>query len=335
MNTHIGFEAGAEELPMVDVYLPMMKSAAIISAGQLGLFEALADGPLDVAALALRLKCSQTGVERLSEFLVTIGYLVRSGAQYQNSTQAARWFTRKGQNDYTPGLKWTAASWGLMSTLTDCVREGGPRTTLWEQMEAQPAWGPAFSQYMHSFAGHLEGDLIAHVELPLTARKLLDLGGSHGRHSAAFCRKYTELQAVIVDHASAMSQTAQSLQSAGLGDRVRLTPGDLRTSSWGEDYDAVFLLSVMHNQTLEDSRRTIERVAKAMRTGGTFVIHEYVADPSRYNAAFNLTLLTETGTAIHSSELIESWLQESGFSAPRVVVLNPQVKGTLFISEKK
>ena len=33
---------GSAELAMLDVYMPMMKSAAILSAGQLGLFEALA-----------------------------------------------------------------------------------------------------------------------------------------------------------------------------------------------------------------------------------------------------------------------------------------------------
>ena len=49
--------AAGNNLPMIDVYLPMMKSAAIISAGQLGLFEALADGPLSADELA---RCSAT-----------------------------------------------------------------------------------------------------------------------------------------------------------------------------------------------------------------------------------------------------------------------------------
>ena len=31
---------GTAELPMLDVYMPMMKSSAIVAAGRLGLFEA-------------------------------------------------------------------------------------------------------------------------------------------------------------------------------------------------------------------------------------------------------------------------------------------------------
>ena len=64
---------GSAELAMLDVYMPMMKSAAILSAGQLGLFEALAGGPLDIPALAYKLQASANGTRFLADFLVTIG----------------------------------------------------------------------------------------------------------------------------------------------------------------------------------------------------------------------------------------------------------------------
>jgi hypothetical protein len=52
---------GSAELAMLDVYMPMMKSAAIVSAGQLGLFEALADGALDTQTLAETIQASPRG----------------------------------------------------------------------------------------------------------------------------------------------------------------------------------------------------------------------------------------------------------------------------------
>ncbi len=39
---------------MLDIYMPMMKSSAIVAAVRLGLFEALAQGPLDAATLAAK-----------------------------------------------------------------------------------------------------------------------------------------------------------------------------------------------------------------------------------------------------------------------------------------
>ena len=46
---------------MLDVYMPMMKSSAIISAGRLGLFEALAGGPLSTEDLAAKIASSPRG----------------------------------------------------------------------------------------------------------------------------------------------------------------------------------------------------------------------------------------------------------------------------------
>ena len=46
---------GSAELPMLDIYMPMMKSAAIVAAARLGLFEALSAGALDTPELARRL----------------------------------------------------------------------------------------------------------------------------------------------------------------------------------------------------------------------------------------------------------------------------------------
>ena len=53
---------------MLDVYMPMMKSAAIVSAGRLGLFEALAEGPLSVPQLADKIQSSIKGTATLAEY---------------------------------------------------------------------------------------------------------------------------------------------------------------------------------------------------------------------------------------------------------------------------
>ena len=98
---------GSAELAMLDVYMPMMKSSAIISAGRLGVFEALAEGPLSASALAARIAASVHGTVTLADFLVTVGYLQKQGDSFANTTSTQRWFTSAGQVNYTPGLLWT------------------------------------------------------------------------------------------------------------------------------------------------------------------------------------------------------------------------------------
>lgn len=322
---------------MVDVYLPMMKAAAIISAGQLGLFEALAGGPLPAPRLAEATGASEVGIGRLAQFLVSIGYLTEGPQGFANSPATTRWFTGGGQVDYTAGLLWTAQSWGLMGQLTEAVTRGAPARTLWETMQARPEWGPIFSGYMRAFARHLGPDLLRLVTLPAQSRRLLDLGGSHGLHSAGFCRLHPALTATIVDFPSALTGTGAMLEREGLASRVTLRPGDLLEADWGDGYDVVLYLSVAHNQVAEENRRTIARIGKALRPGGLLVIHEYLAGTPGdvYDAAFRLTLLTETATRTYAPEEFAGWLEAGGFTPPTRIDLEPREKGSLLLAHRR
>lgn len=336
MIRETGWQENAAELPMLDVYMPMMKAAAIISAGRLGLFEALADGPHSVQALAKAVSASEVGIESLAEFLVAVGYLEKRDDTFANMPNTTRWFTRRGSIDYTAGLLWTAEAWEIMSGLTDAVRRGSPEKTLWEVMLERTHLGPIFSSYMHSFAHHLGSDLLEKVSLPAGPLRLLDLGGSHGLHSISFCERYPEMSAVIVDLASALTNTEALIAQEHLSDRISLRPGNLLDGDWDTDYDAVFYLSVAHNQTPEDNRRVIRRIGQVLRPGGLLVIHEYLAEssPLPFHAAFRLTLLVETATRIYSFDEVCGWLDEAGFAAPIRIDLDPREKGSLIIARR-
>ncbi len=317
---------------MADVYLPMMKAAALISAGQLRLFEALRNGPRSLPSLAAAIGASEVGTGHLADFLAAAGYLTQSDAGFANAPHTTRWFTGQDGVDYNAGLLWSAEAWSLISNLSAAVRKGAPEKTLWASMQDLPHWGPLFSNYMHAFAAHLSPDLLSKVLLPAGARRLLDLGGSHGLHSVAFCRKYPGLHAVIVDYPSALTHTQHTLDEAGMRERISLRPGSVLDGDWGDaPYDAVLCLSVAHNQTADDNRRLFSNIGKAVRPGGLLLIHEYLTGMPHdlYDAAFRLTLLTETATRTYSHDEISAWVMAAGFQAPNRLDLDPIEKGSL------
>ncbi len=112
---------GSAELPMLDIYMPMMKSAAIVAAARLGLFEALSRGALDAAALARQTRSSLEGVRTLADFLVALGYLRGGEGAYANTESTQRWLTSAGSIDYTPGALWTHEAWSMMGDLDRAV----------------------------------------------------------------------------------------------------------------------------------------------------------------------------------------------------------------------
>ena len=327
---------GSAELAMLDVYMPMMKSAAIISAGQLGLFEALANGPLALNTLAEKIQSSAQGTVALADFLVTLGYLEKQGEFFANTPSTQRWFTSQGQIDYTPGLLWTHEAWPMMGALGEAVRKGTPERTLWQAMVEKPQLGHLFASYMAAFAHDLGPDLIKHVPVSPEQTSLLDLGGSHGLHSIRFCQHYPQLSAQIVDLPSALMQTPASIAQAQLSDRITLSPGDLLEHDWGREHDLVFYLSVAHNHTAENNRRVIQRIADSLRPGGLLVIHEYLAERplNALQAAFRLTLLFETGTQTHAPEDYAEWLNAAGFASMMRIDLDPLEKGSLILARR-
>ncbi len=335
-NTGMCEPGDSAELAMLDIYLPMMKSAAIISAGRLGLFEALARGPLTLALLADKINSSIQGTVTLVDFLVAMGYLEKQGELFSNAASTQRWFTSAGQVDYTPGLLWTQEAWFMMGTLTDAVRSGTPEKTLWDAMVEKPRLGHLFASYMGAFALDLGPDLLRHVPVAAGHYRLLDLGGSHGLHSIRFCQHYPQLSAVIVDLPSALMDTASTIAQKQLSERIRISPGNLLDHDWGSGLDLVFYFSVAHNHTAEENRLVIRRIGASLNPGGLLVIHEYLAETelSQFHAAFRLTLLLETGTQIYRHEDYSNWLTAAGFSSVSRIDLEPREKGSLILARR-
>ena len=169
--------------PMADFAAPLWKGAAIIAASKLGLFQVLADGPRSTAEIAEATHANEEGVTRLAEALASFGYLERVEDGFANGPTPQTWLTPQSRVDFTAGVLWQAELWHWMEALSQAVQKGGPQRTIWGQMEDRPEVGLLFAQYMESLAQLTSEPLLQSVPLPDGAKRLLDLGGSHGLRS--------------------------------------------------------------------------------------------------------------------------------------------------------
>lgn len=322
--------------PIMEAYLPMMKSAALISAGELGLFDRLASGPLTAGEAARACAASPRGIKALLDALLAFGFVEAEGERYRNGALIAAHFTSASAEDFTPGLLWTAEAWRIMLGMTDAIREGGPRVSLWKQMEGRPGMGALFARYMEAFARYLSPRILDAIELPAGASRMLDIGGSHGLHSVAFCQRHPGLSSVVLDLPESLTTTPSVIERHGMQGRITLCPGDANVDELGGPYDVVLMLSVLHNQTYEQNQRLLGRVARALAPGGLLVIQEYFKGPDAglFAPSFDLTLLVETGTATLPPHLVEPWLLDAGFSPPRRVDLPTDGTGSLVLARK-
>ena len=322
---------------MQAVYLPMQQVAAVLAAGELGVFAALRRGPRAAATLARGLGTDLHALTRLCDQLVATGWLVRARNGYANASATQQWFTSSGAVDYTAGLRWTQHAWRLQPELAAAVRRGGPRRSLWRRMQREPGMGERFADYMLAFARHSAPEFARSIRMPPGASRLLDIGGSHGLHAIAACAAHPRLEAVVLDHAVSLRGTMANVRAAGLQGRVRTRVGDCRHADLGTGtFDVVYYFSVAHNQTAADNARMLRKCARALRPGGLLVIHDYVRGqlPEPYGSAFDLTLLVEVGTHTHTLADFRGWVADAGLSAFRHRRLAPAEMGSLMTARK-
>src|SRR5579859_5539175 len=72
-------------VPLFDTPLAPGIAKVLVTACELGVFDALSKRPLTLEALSERLSCNPQGLQLLLQLLVSAGYLRRSRGQYRNS----------------------------------------------------------------------------------------------------------------------------------------------------------------------------------------------------------------------------------------------------------
>lgn len=313
--------------PIDDVIGSSIKYAAIVTAAHIGLFRALESGPMTSEELASSLSASEQGISILADTLVPLGYLEQQDGRYASGPVARRWLNPKERLDFTPALLWGYELWKVLWDLPQAIRDGKPAQSLWERWADNPKAGADFSDYMKVKSTLTLPAIVEHLPLPAQAKRLLDLGGSHGLHSMGLCRRYPALEAVIMDLPEALANTGEALKEAELSDRIRLQPGSFLKDEFGTGFDVVLLFEILHNHTPEENRTLLERAHRCLRPGGRVVVLEDVRGKGidEHNAAFSLAMFACSGDRTYSKPEIEDWMTSAGFKRVQEIPLPSSV----------
>jgi hypothetical protein len=307
--------------PIDDVIGSSIKYAALVSAAKLGVFRAVEGRALTVRELAHAISASEQGTEALANALVALDYLRIKDGRYSSGPIAERWLGSSAKHDFTPALLWGYELWNVLWELPQAIRDGKPKQSLWERWADRPQAGRDFSDYMKVKSVLTVPAIVANTPVPKNARNLIDLGGSHGLHASAFCQRYPQLRATVMDLPEALANTEKTTAAAGVSDRVSLRRGNFLTDPLGDGYDVVLLFEIVHNHTAEENKQLIKRAAQALNPEGIVVVLEDLKrdEPDPHNAAFSLAMFACSGDRTYSYDEIAGWCSAAGLApAPAI-----------------
>lgn len=301
--------------PFFDGYLGVMAARAMMSATSLGVFAVLAERPEDAAGLAQRTGLVETRLEVLLAVLETLGYVRFRRGRYRLTRTAKRWLAPSSSrrlDAVVGGL--TYWNWRGMDALEDVLGGGAPIG-----LHDRPADDPLWPQYQSAMAqlSQFTADTVARMIPAKRPRRLLDLAGGPGMHSAAMCRRHPELEATVVELEAPATLARERLAGDELAGRINYLTGDLFEVELGEDYDVVTAHSILHNLDAEHSVELLRRAHAALRPGGLVAVLE-VEQPrpghpgSLIATAGSLAFLAYTGTRSWNGAELHRFFVQAG-----------------------
>jgi SAM-dependent methyltransferase len=317
--------------PLFDTPLAPGVAKVLVTACELGVFDALSKEPLPLDALAEVLACSPQGLRLLLQVLVSAGYLRQHKGKYSNTRTTQRWLTSSSPVNIAPYVIHSPDIVAIWDHLPEVVRSNKPAMRMPYEEDASSPEAQAF--FMRHYAGlaalalALGSELVNRVQIPKGARQLLDVGGSHAAYSALFCRKYPCLHATIIDIQPGIEAGQLTAKQMGLEDRMSFICSDIVRDDFSiqfsQTFDVALYFHIAHLLQPEINAAVLAKVAKTLEPGGILVFVDQVTD-STYGSRLTslmvqfmaLTVAIVGGTC-YPFPTVKGWLEQAGMKQVR------------------
>jgi ubiquinone/menaquinone biosynthesis C-methylase UbiE len=307
-------------VPIIDSFSAMMNAKAILAANELGVFDALADGPLSARELASRIGASEQGTQALADALCVSSYLAREDGRVALTPSSRKWLVSSSPAYIGHMLEHINDLWGVWLNLEEAIRKGSPPASNYQDWLSNKDYHRILRRHivgLRDMAKFSAPELLRAIKLPARARRLLDIGGGHGGYSIALCEKYEKLTATVFDLEATAEIGRKLVEREHMSDRVKFEVGDFLTDDLGSGYDAALYFNIIHNYSEQENRRVLAKAAAALKPGGRLVVWDMFKEPDGERdiqpALMALHMLVASGGTSYLLEDVYSWLGEAGF----------------------
>ncbi|MFO1103823.1 MAG: methyltransferase [Methylocystis sp.] len=305
----------------------------LLSAVELGLFDALADGPIDLATLTKKLGLHERSARDFLDALVALKILERdSNGRYANTLET-EFFLVRGRPSYVGGLLEMAnarlyESWGHLSEALKTGRrqsENRDASDLFAALYADPKRLRGFLAAMSGVSAGA-AQAIADKFPWRDYKSFVDVGAAQGMVPVTIARAHPHLSGGGFDLPQVGPIFEEFVAANGLNDRLRFYPGDFFKDELPKA-DVIIMGHILHDWDLDQKRILLKKAYDALPAGGALIVYEAMIDDDRRENAFgllmslNMLIETDGGFDFTGAEC-QGWMKDAGFSSTRVEPLN-------------
>lgn len=310
----VALACGMVPTPLMDTLTGLLLAKAIITATTIGIFDALETEPLTAAEIAERCGSDANATEKLVRALLACEYLKYEGNHFKLAPVSRRWLLRKASQSLHSAILHRSLDLRFMN-FEEYVRHG-------KSQEFHSALSPeewcVYHRGQADHAAQMMDEVIESVALPPHATDLLDLGGGHGLYSVAFCGRYPNLRARVLDLATTTGELQAKRAPDSVYSRVQFEVADIRTVSLQpHSTDVILLANVVHHFDCPTNRSLMQRVAVALRPGGMVIVIDAfrpfsLQQTGQLAGLLDLYFGAASGVGLWTLEEIQEWSRKAG-----------------------
>jgi len=296
-----------------------MASKHLFAASELGLFEALGEGPADLAGLAARTGLTPRTARISADAMVALGLLERHGDRYANTPVAAAFLSGATPADFRPLLKfWDKLSYPAWTDLAGALGRGRPAHEIFE---IDDELVPIMSAGIEAATGGACRALPGVAGLP-PASRVLDIGGGTGSWAIALAEADPALTATVFELPEVAAVAEERLRTSGFSSRIDVLAGELLTGELPRGYNAYLLANVVHYFTPETNQAILRKVRAATEPRARLLLADFWTDPTHTQPVPAALMAGEfaihvTEGDVYSVEEGAAWLGGTGWQFNR------------------
>jgi 2-polyprenyl-3-methyl-5-hydroxy-6-metoxy-1,4-benzoquinol methylase len=259
-------------IPMLHTQLAFIAARSIMVASGLGIFESLGEGDKAAEEVAAECRTDVRATKQLLNCLVSIGYARWRDGKYSIYRRHRKWLLRSSPKSMVGKLGFLSTEWDLVSRLQEFVQSGQP-VNMHEVMSKEQ-WA-LYQDSMHELAAGVASEFAKRLPIPQGARRVLDIGGSHGLFSIELCRRYPGLHCTILELPAAIDRAMALAARHGMAERLGYRAANVFDEDLGEaTYDVVIANNFVHHFTPAQNFELARKVVRALTPGGLHAIGE-------------------------------------------------------------
>lgn len=313
---------------MMEMIVATWMSQAITVAAELGVADALCDGPLLIEELAARVGADADALGRLLRALIGKGiFRHRRDGRYELNSLAATL-----RSDAPISMSCAAQFYGSReqrerwTLLVDSIRTGSTVVPALRGVESfdyfagQPELAGLFNRTMTSVSELTDGPVVAGYDFSAYPT-IIDVGGGHGPLLAAILAATPASRGVLYDLPRVVADAPSLLSERKVADRVHIAQGSFFDSvpSGG---DAYILKNILHDWPDEKAVQILRNVRTAAGPRAAVLLVELVIpkhDRDFPGKWVDLEMLLNLGARERTADEYRALLNQAGLQMTRVV----------------